>query len=186
MLAPATTRPCELRGALGFDLGRLGGRHAGSGGGNHIALGGATVADSPLLRRPDLLSAEAQLRAADANVAAARAAFFPSIDLSGGLTAGLTGGASVLGSLAASLSAPIFSAGRLEGGLEGARARVDQQIARYRQTTLNALRDVDVVVHAERLLDHHDAALRRAGRIGPVGAELVGVGIKAAVFEGGS
>ncbi|GJL92641.1 efflux transporter outer membrane subunit [Hyphococcus sp.] len=97
-----------------------------------------------LLRRPDLLSAEAQLRASDANVAAARAAFFPSIDLSAGLNAGLTGGASVIGSLASSLSAPIFSGGRLEGALNSAEARVDQQIARYRQSTLNALRDVDV------------------------------------------
>ncbi len=97
-----------------------------------------------LLRRPDLLSAEAQLRASNANVAAARAAFFPTIDLSAGVNAGLTGGTSVLGSLASSLSAPIFSGGRLEGSLKGAEARVDQQIARYRQATLNALRDVDV------------------------------------------
>lgn len=101
-----------------------------------------------LLRRPDLLSAEAQLRAADANVAAARAAFFPSIDLGAAAAAPLTGGVSVLGSLAASLSAPIFSAGRLEGSLEGADARADQQIARYRQATINALRDVDVSLSA--------------------------------------
>jgi NodT family efflux transporter outer membrane factor (OMF) lipoprotein len=101
-----------------------------------------------LLRRPDLLSAEAQLRAADANVAAAQAAFFPSIDLSAGVNAGLTGGTSVLGSLAASLAATIFSGGRLEGSLDGAEARVDQQIARYRQATLNALRDVDVSLSA--------------------------------------
>ena len=101
-----------------------------------------------LLRRPDLLSAEAQLRAADANVAAAQAAFFPSIDLSAGVNAGLTGGTSVLGSLAASLAAPIFSGGRLEGSLAAAEARADQQIARYRQATLNALRDVDVSLSA--------------------------------------
>lgn len=101
-----------------------------------------------LLRRPDLLSAEAQLRAADANVAAAQAAFFPSIDLSAGVNAGLTGGTSVLGSLAASLAAPIFSGGRLEGSLDSAEARVEQQIARYRQATLNALRDVDVSLSA--------------------------------------
>ncbi|MEQ1930876.1 MAG: TolC family protein, partial [Parvularculaceae bacterium] len=71
----------------------------------------------------------------------------------------LTGGASVLGSLAASLSAPIFSAGRLEGGLEGARARVDQQIARYRQTTLNALRDVDVSLSALAAAEEREAQL---------------------------
>ncbi|WP_428410437.1 efflux transporter outer membrane subunit [Hyphococcus sp.] len=101
-----------------------------------------------LLRRPDLLSAEAQLRAADANVAAAQRAFFPSVDLSAGVNAGLTGGTSVIGSLAASLAAPIFTGGRLEGQLSAAEARVDQQIARYRQATLNALRDVDVSLSA--------------------------------------
>ncbi len=101
-----------------------------------------------LLRRPDLLSAEAQLRAADADVAAAERAFFPSIDLSSGVTAGLTGGTSIVGSLAASLAAPVFSGGRLEGQLGSAKARVDQQIARYRQATLSALRDVDVSLSA--------------------------------------
>ena len=51
-------------------------------------------------------------------------------------------------SLAASLAAPIFSGGRLEGSLAAAEARADQQIARYRQATLNALRDVDVSLSA--------------------------------------
>lgn len=119
-----------------------------------------------LLRRPDLLSAEAQLRAADANVAAAQRAFFPSIDLSAGVNAGLTGGTSVIGSLAASLAAPVFTGGRLEGQLDSAQARVDQQIARYRQATLNALRDVDVSLNAlstaeqreEQLVIARDAA----------------------------
>ena len=119
-----------------------------------------------LLRRPDLLSAEAQLRAADANVAAAQRAFLPSIDLSAGVTAGLTGGTSVIGSLASSLTAPIFTGGRLEAQLTSAEAGVEQQIARYRQATLNALRDVDVSLNAlataerreEQLIIARDAA----------------------------
>jgi NodT family efflux transporter outer membrane factor (OMF) lipoprotein len=121
-----------------------------------------------LLRRPDLLAAEASLRAADANVTAARAAFFPSIDLSSGVTAALTGGASVVGSLAASLSAPIFTGGRLEGNLEGAKARVDERIAGYRQATLNALRDVDVSLRAVKTAgereDQLEIAKEAAGR----------------------
>ena len=119
-----------------------------------------------LLRRPDLLSAEAQLRAAGANVAAAQRAFFPTIDLSAGGNAGLTGGTSLIGSLAASLAAPIFTGGRLEGQLDSAEARVEQQIARYRQATLSALRDVDVSLSAlataekreEQLVIARDAA----------------------------
>lgn len=113
-----------------------------------------------LLRRPDLLSAESSLEAADASVAAARAAFFPSIDLSSGLSAApLTGGTSVIGSLAASIAAPIFTAGRLEGNLQGAKARVEEGIAQYRQATLNALRDVDVSLVALKTAETREAQL---------------------------
>lgn len=115
-----------------------------------------------LLRRPDLLSAEAQLRAADASVAVAQRAFFPSIDLSAGVNAGLTGGTSIIGSLAASLAAPIFTGGRLEGQLDSAKARVDQQIARYRQSMLNALRDVDVSLSALATAEKREEQLATA------------------------
>lgn len=97
-----------------------------------------------LLRRPDLMRAEASLRGANASLDSARAAFFPSIDLGAGLSAALNTGADPVGSLSASLSQVIFSGGSLEGQLEGAEARREAQVASYRETILNALRDVDV------------------------------------------
>lgn len=116
-----------------------------------------------LLRRPDLRSAEAGLRSANANVDAARAAFFPSVDLSSGLSAApLTGGTSVIGSFAASLAQPVFNGGRLIAGLEGAKAGLDQQIARYRQATLNALRDVEVSLAALSTAEQREAQLQIA------------------------
>lgn len=120
-----------------------------------------------MLRRPDLMQSEANLRAANANIDAARAAFFPSIDLGAGVTSALTGGIDPIGSLSASLAATIFSGGRLEGQLEAAQARRMGQLAGYRQSILSALRDVDVSLKAieanaareEQLLIARDAAL---------------------------
>ena len=119
-----------------------------------------------LLRRPDLMQSEAALRGADANINAARAAFFPSIDLGAGVSSLLTGGADLTGSLSSSIAATIFSGGRLEGQLEGAEARRAGQLAAYRQAILSALRDVDVSLKSveanaareEQLLIARDAA----------------------------
>lgn len=101
-----------------------------------------------LLRRPDLMQSEATLRAANANMDAARAAFFPSVDLGAGLSSVLTGGADLVGSLSASVAQTIFSGGRLDAQLESAQARREGQLATYRQAILSALRDVDVSLKA--------------------------------------
>lgn len=101
-----------------------------------------------MLRRPDLMQAEANLRGANASIDAARAAFFPSIDLGAGVSSALSGALDPVSSISASLSATIFSAGRLEGQLESAKARREAQLAGYRQAILNALRDVDVSLKA--------------------------------------
>ncbi|WP_315762882.1 efflux transporter outer membrane subunit [Sphingomonas sp. Y38-1Y] len=101
-----------------------------------------------LLARPDVVQAEYTLRAANARIGAARAAFFPSISLTG-----LVGFASnALGSLftgdrliwngAADVNAPIFQGGALTGNLESVRARRDASVAQYRQTIQTAFREV--------------------------------------------
>ncbi len=103
-----------------------------------------------LVRRPDLASAEAQLAASNADVAAARAALLPSIKLTG--TAGLASGAllslvsggttSAIG-IAASLLQPIFDGGRLRGQKAIAESRERELVQTYRKAILSALEDVE-------------------------------------------
>ncbi len=98
--------------------------------------------------RPDIVAAEQQLKAARANVGAARAAFFPQISLTGGL-----GYASAdLGSLFSddglnwsfgpSISIPLFDWGRRKGNVDVAVARADIAVATYEQTVQIAFREV--------------------------------------------
>ncbi|MCC7271458.1 MAG: efflux transporter outer membrane subunit [Alphaproteobacteria bacterium] len=102
-----------------------------------------------LTRRPDIRRAEAQLRAAEADVVAARAALFPSIELTaaGGYQSAalgtLFGPGAALWSLAAGLTQPLFDGGRLEGQLEAQRARYVELLQSYRQAILSAFRDVE-------------------------------------------
>jgi len=105
-----------------------------------------------LARRPDVAAAEAALVAANANIRAARAAFFPTIRLTG--STGLASTAlsefihpgSLVASLAAGLTAPIFDGGRLRGQLELTKAQQDELLAAYRRTVLQALTDVDAAL----------------------------------------
>lgn len=105
-----------------------------------------------LTRRPDILQAEANLRAANADIGAARAAFFPTIDLSASVTQLATFGAAPVTSngITGSLLATIFSAGRLEGNLESSKARYAELAATYQSSVLTSLKDVeDALVSAE-------------------------------------
>lgn len=107
-----------------------------------------------LVRRPDLGSAEAQLAAANANVAAARAALLPSISLTG--SAGLASSVLVnflnaptaILSLGASLLQPIFDGGRLRGQVEVAASRERELVENYRKVILAALSDVESALAA--------------------------------------
>lgn len=98
-----------------------------------------------LQRRPDLRRVEATLRASDADVAAARAAFYPSATISLGtaVSGAFDGGVSTLASLAGGLAAPIFDGGRLQGQLDGAEARRLELLETYRGAVLTAFRETE-------------------------------------------
>ena len=90
-----------------------------------------------LARRPDILQAEALLRSENANIGAARAAFFPRISLTGSLgtasatLGGLFGGGSLAWAFAPSITVPIFNGGALRANLDVAKIRKDIGIAQY-------------------------------------------------------
>lgn len=101
-----------------------------------------------LTRRPDILQAEAELRAAHADIGAARAAYFPAISLtaalgvaSGSLGGLLAGARSSLNAVPA-LSMPLFDGGAARAGLDAARAQRDIDVARYQKAIQTAFREV--------------------------------------------
>ena len=117
----------------------------------------ALLADVPaglpsdlLERRPDIRQAEQQLLAANANIGAARAAFFPRISLTGSIgraSTELTGLFSSNDSVnawswTAQLVAPLFDAGRNQAGLEATQAKRDIAVAQYEKTIQSAFREV--------------------------------------------
>lgn len=128
-----------------------------------------------LEQRPDIRRAEASLKAANADIGAARAAFFPAITL--GVDAALsaapiTGPAGSLVSLGAALLQPIFRGGELSGRLDAATAREQELAATYQQTVLNAFREVEDALAAmaasaerEKSLTAGESAAQEAYRI---------------------
>lgn len=124
-----------------------------------------------LVRRPDLRSAEHALRAANANIGAARAAFFPSIELTGfygnasdDLSALFQAGHTSW-SFVPSIRLPIFSGGANLASLDLANARKRIEIARYEQSIQVAFREVaDALIGRTTLEDQLRAqeALTRA------------------------
>ena len=126
----------------------------------------AAVLPSELLaRRPDIASLEAQLRAANFNIGAARAAFFPSLSLSAsfGLSANpSSSSAETITSLMASLSAPLFTGGQLEGNLEHATARQKELAALYRQAVLTAFGEAENALYTVETTTSRLVALSQA------------------------
>lgn len=127
----------------------------------------AGVPSSVLARRPDVLQAERQLRAANASIGAARAAFFPRITLtaSAGTASstldGLFGSGSRNWSFSPQLSLPIFNAGALRASLDVAEVQRDINVATYEKTIQSAFREVaDGLADRATLAEQLDAERR--------------------------
>lgn len=119
-----------------------------------------------LLRRPDIAQAEYQLRSANANIGAARAAFFPSVSLTGSIGStsselpDLFGSGTRSWSFIPQLNVPIFQGGRLRAGLAAATADRDIALAQYEQAIQAGFRDVaDALVLTRTLADRRQAQL---------------------------
>ena len=108
----------------------------------------AGVSSDVLLSRPDVLEAEHQLQADEANIGAARAAFFPQISLTGQVGQESTALQSLFSAAARTwlfqpnVSVPIFDAGRNLGSLKAAKAQRDAALAQYEKAIQSAFSDV--------------------------------------------
>ena len=129
----------------------------------------ALQADLPsevLARRPDIAAAEAQLRAAAANVEAARRAYFPRITLTASygqasreLSSLFSGGTWVWG-VAPQLLAPIFDAGRIRAGVQQAQAAQLAAVAQYEKSIQVAFKEVSDALTARSTLAEQAQALQ--------------------------
>jgi multidrug efflux system outer membrane protein len=108
----------------------------------------AGVPSDLLLRRPDLREAEARLQAANARIGVARAAYFPSISLTGyyggesQVLSDLFSGPARTWSFAGGLLQPLFAGGEIRGGVELADARTREAAELYQKAVANAFAEV--------------------------------------------
>jgi len=116
----------------------------------------AGVRSEVLLSRPDVQQAEAQLRAAEANIGAARAAFLPSITLSTSLGTASSELSNLFQNtawtVAGQVLAPIFDAGRNQANLAASRAAQQASVAQYEKAIQQAFREVADALAARRTL----------------------------------
>lgn len=118
-----------------------------------------------LTNRPDVLEAEFNLRAANANIGAARAAFFPSISLTGqyGFAAPALGdlfkGGAKTWSYGGNIDLPIFDWGRRKAQLQLSRAQADELTSAYQSAVQGAFREVADALAARRRYEEQLTAL---------------------------
>ncbi len=123
---------------------------------------------SLLERRPDVAEVEAELIAQNFDIKVARAAFFPSVQLTGSYGFAnaalhtLFGPGGTLVALAAGFTQPLFDAGTLRGQLEQVKGRYDELLADYRKAVIQAFTDVENALTAWRFTTEQEALQRQA------------------------
>jgi NodT family efflux transporter outer membrane factor (OMF) lipoprotein len=127
-----------------------------------------SVPSALLERRPDIASAERLVAAANASIGIQRAAFFPTVSLSGqgGLNSnslsGLFSSAATVWSLGASVVQTLLDFGARRARVDEARAAYDATVASYRQTALAAFQEVQDNLAAQEILARQEALLKVA------------------------
>lgn len=156
----------QMENALGVLLG-VPSRHFERTSINETSLPGVTGTGVPaemLSRRPDVLAAELSLRSAFYDTQMARAAFYPSLNISGqaGWEKVFTAPSEWILSLGASALQPIFAKGRLKAGLAQATSRQEEALVNFRQTLLEAGAQVrDALALCESAESKTDVRLRQ-------------------------
>jgi outer membrane protein, multidrug efflux system len=126
----------------------------------------AGIPSQALANRPDVLAAEHTLIAANADIGAARAAFFPSITLTGSYgsastqLSGLFKAGSSAWTFSPQISLPIFTGGANKANLDLSKIEKDINVAEYEKALQTAFREVDDALAARRTLDDQLAAQR--------------------------
>lgn len=120
---------------------------------------------SLLERRPDIRAAESDLVAANADIGAARAAFFPQLNI--GLDLGISATpigdpATTTASLLGGLVAPIFKGGLLQGNLDFTKARKEELVDTYRKTILTSFKDVEDTLAVVKGSQQREESLKTA------------------------
>lgn len=142
-----------------------------------------------LQRRPDIAAAEAQLIAQNANIRAARAAFFPSLQLTG--SAGwesaalgtVFGPGAFFASAAATASQTIFDNGLLGGQYEQTQARYDELAADYRKAVVQAFTDVENALTAYRFATEQETLQRDAVTTAQLAADIARAQVAAGTID---
>ena len=138
----------------------------------------ADLPSALLQRRPDILQAEQNLVAANANVGATRALYYPNISITGALGTASTVFSSLLTGpatawlIGAGVTGPIFTFGAIEGQVSSAEAQSRQAVLAYQQTILGAFRETnDALTGSQKKIEEvalqqqRVAALREFARL---------------------